>query len=416
MEDFKDDDGRGHKIDDDQGDNNRAADIPRIFPNPITHKLIVDPTRKAVQQKKRTYAPNRLEAIKQEVEKLLEAGFIEEVQFPEWIDTLIDATAEHEMLSFMDGFSGYNQIKRHRDDTRKVSFMTGFGVFCYLVMAFGIKNTGATYQRLVNKIFAHLRKNHGGISILVVEWTISDQEVVGQEIVTPEEGEKDKEEDLTLKENWVFHFDGASKTKSRGVGLVLQSLEWFMIEYTLKLDFPTTNNEAQYEALIVGLGLSRVVRAKSLKICGDPRLVVAQVNGEFETKDDSMAKYLRAVKEIVTQFDEWYAEHVLREKNIICDALSKFASSEIENYLRSIYFQVLRTPTIHGINLIAPIGLTSCGIDPIKNHLETGWLPDDAQEAHKFSVRALRHSLIEGLLYKRSFMIPYLKCLRPHEA
>ncbi|XP_074356984.1 uncharacterized protein LOC141696753 [Apium graveolens] len=63
-----------------------AADMPGIDPNLIPHRLNVDPNRKAVKQKKRTYAPDRLEAIKQEVERLLEAGFIEEVQFPEWLD------------------------------------------------------------------------------------------------------------------------------------------------------------------------------------------------------------------------------------------------------------------------------------------------------------------------------------------
>ncbi|XP_074327524.1 uncharacterized protein LOC141665440 [Apium graveolens] len=98
------------------------------------------------------------------------------------------------------------------------------------------------------------------------------------------------------------------------------------------------------------------------------------------------------------------------------DALSQFASSEIENYQRSIYFQVLKTPTIHVINLIAPVGVINCWIDPIKTHLDTGWLPDDAQEAHKLSVRALRYSLIEGHLCKRSIIVPYLKCLRPLEA
>ncbi|XP_074347211.1 uncharacterized protein LOC141686047 [Apium graveolens] len=61
-----------------------AADMLGIDPNLITHRLNVDPIRKVVKQKKRTYAPDSLEAIKQEVEKLLEAGFIEEVQFPEW--------------------------------------------------------------------------------------------------------------------------------------------------------------------------------------------------------------------------------------------------------------------------------------------------------------------------------------------
>ncbi|XP_074347571.1 uncharacterized protein LOC141686435 [Apium graveolens] len=374
-----------------------AANMPVIDPDLITHKLNVDLTRKAMQQKKRTYAPDRLEAIKQEVEKLFEAGFIEEVQFTEWlanpvmvkkanekwrmfidftdlndafpkdcyplsrIDTLIDATAGHEMLSFMDGFNGYNQIKMHKNDTHK---------------------------ELLTKVIT----------------------------VTPEEGENDKEEDLNLKEYWVLHFDGASKTKYSGAGLVLQSPKGFMIEYALKLDFPTTNNEAEYEALIAGLGLARAVRAMSIKICGDFKLVVAQVNGEFEAKNDAMAKYLRVVKGILTQIDEWYAEHVPREENTTANALSKFASSEIENYPRSIYLQVLRTPIIHAINLIAPIGSTSCWIDPIKNHLETGLLPDDAQKARKLSVRALSYYLIEGLLYKRSFVIPYLKCLRPHEA
>ena len=69
------------------------------------------------------------------------------------IDTLIDATTGHEMLRFMDGFSGYNQIKMDKDDTSKVSFISDFGVFCCIFMAFGLKNAGATYQRLVNKNF-----------------------------------------------------------------------------------------------------------------------------------------------------------------------------------------------------------------------------------------------------------------------
>ncbi|XP_074374576.1 uncharacterized protein LOC141714985 [Apium graveolens] len=248
----------------------------------------------------------------------------------------------------------------------------------------------------------------------MVKCTINDQEVVGQEIVTPGEGVKDEE--IILKEYWVLHFDRASKTKSSGAGLVLQSPDEFMIEYALKLDFPAINNEAEYEVLIAGLGLVRAVKAKNLKVCGDSRLVVAQVNGEFEAKDDTVAKYLRVVKGILTHFDEWYTEHVPREENTTVDALSQFASSEIENYPRSIYFQVWKTPTIHVINLIAPVGVARCWIDPIKTHLETGWLPDDAQEARKLSVRALRYSLIEGLLYKRSFVIPYLKFLRPLEA
>ena len=74
--------------------------------------------------------------------------------FP-WIDTLVDSTARHQLLSFMDAFSGYNQIRMDESDQEKTSFVTSQGLFCYKVMPFGLKNAGATYQRLMNKMFAH---------------------------------------------------------------------------------------------------------------------------------------------------------------------------------------------------------------------------------------------------------------------
>ena len=71
------------------------------------------------------------------------------------IDTLVDSTARHELLSFMDAFSGYNQIKMKEEDQEKTSFVTSQGLFCYKVMPFRLKNAGATFQRLMNKMFAH---------------------------------------------------------------------------------------------------------------------------------------------------------------------------------------------------------------------------------------------------------------------
>ena len=71
------------------------------------------------------------------------------------IDTLVDLTMRHQLLSFMDTFSGYNQIKMEEADQEKTSFVTSQGLFCYKVMPFKLKNTGVTYQRLTNKMFAH---------------------------------------------------------------------------------------------------------------------------------------------------------------------------------------------------------------------------------------------------------------------
>ena len=69
------------------------------------------------------------------------------------IDQLVDSTAGHQLLNFMDTFSGYNQIKINEADQEKTSFVTSQGLFCYKVMPFDLKNVGATYQRLVNHMF-----------------------------------------------------------------------------------------------------------------------------------------------------------------------------------------------------------------------------------------------------------------------
>ena len=69
------------------------------------------------------------------------------------IDQLMD-TSGHHLLTFIDAFSGCNQIKMELEDKGKMTFITNNGLFCYGVMSFGLKNVGVTYQRLVNKVFS----------------------------------------------------------------------------------------------------------------------------------------------------------------------------------------------------------------------------------------------------------------------
>ena len=164
-------------------------DMPGIDPSVITHRLNVYPSFKPVRQKNRVFALERDNAIKEEVQKLTLAKFIREVYYLDWlanvvmgkkangkwrmcvdftdlnkacpkdsyplprIDQLVDSTAGHKLLSFMDAFSGYNQIRMDETDQEKTSFVTNQGLFCYKVMPFGLKNVGATYQRLVNHMF-----------------------------------------------------------------------------------------------------------------------------------------------------------------------------------------------------------------------------------------------------------------------
>lgn len=73
-----------------------------------------------------------------------------------WIDQIVDATVGHEMLSFLDAFSGYHQIPMAPEDEEKTAFITPHGLYYYKVMPFGLKNAGATYQRPMTKIFKPL--------------------------------------------------------------------------------------------------------------------------------------------------------------------------------------------------------------------------------------------------------------------
>ena len=90
------------------------------------------------------------------------------------IDMLIDSTAGHSMLSFMDGFSGCNQILMTLEDMEKMSFITEWGTYCYRVMSFGLKNAGATYQRAVTTLFHDMM--HRDVEVYVGNMIVKSQD------------------------------------------------------------------------------------------------------------------------------------------------------------------------------------------------------------------------------------------------
>ena len=91
---------------------------------------------------------------------------------------------------------------------------------------------------------------------------------------------------------WEVYVNGASNQKGSGVGLVLVSPKKVVVEKSLRLDFPATNNEAEYEALLEGMTMVQRMGGKSIRLFSDSRLVVGQVRREFEAKDGRMQGYL----------------------------------------------------------------------------------------------------------------------------
>ena len=130
---------------------------------------------------------------------------------------------------------------------------------------------------------------------------------------------------------WEVYVDGASNQKSSRVGLVLMSPEKVVIEKSLRLNFSATNNEAEYEALLEGMTMVQRMGGKSIKLFSNSRLVVGQVKGEFEAKDERMQGYLSQVKCLQLKFDSFDLLHVPKSGNAHVDSLTMLATSSAQD-------------------------------------------------------------------------------------
>jgi hypothetical protein len=168
-------------------------EMPGIDPKIVEHEITTYPDAKPIRQKLHPVNPKKAAAIKIEVEKLLKAGFIYPIHLTQWvsnlvsvnkkqgtirvctdfrdlnkacpkdnfptpfIDQIIDECAGCEAFSFMDGFSGYNQIQIKPEDQHKTTFICPWGTFAYRKMPFGLKNVGATFQWAMSFAFHDLK-------------------------------------------------------------------------------------------------------------------------------------------------------------------------------------------------------------------------------------------------------------------
>src|SRR6266487_3749988 len=663
-----------------------AAEMPGIDPEVACHQLTIDPRASVVVQRRRKQSPEKVEAARKAVKDLLEANFIAEAQYTTWlsnvvlvkksngkwrmcvdytdlnracpkdayplpnIDKLVDNSSGFKLLSFMDAYSGYNQIKMAEIDKKKTAFMTETGNYYYNVMPFGLKNAGATYQRMMNKVFhneigdmlevymddmivkseeeidhtIHLKrvfdqarkfnmrfnpekctfgvkagkflgfyltergieanpdkcraffdyptpKSKKSIQTLndmltsmarfvaksaqhalplfkllrketTFEWTeecegalqhlkralseppvltrpVEDEKLylylaVASEAISAvliretEQGQKPvyfvsralqgpelrylqiekialavimaarklrycflahsiiirtdqpvkqllarpdmvgrmlkwslelAEFDISFesrkalkaqvladfvaemttsttseKNKWTIFVDGSSNSQGSGAGIILENGDGVLIEVSLGLSFPTTNNQAEYEAFLAGLRLAEDMGAEEITIFTDSQLVASQVSGEYQTKEERLLEYLNLIRAKLAKFKETEVKHVPREHNARADVLSKLASTRRKKAgNQSLIQETLTKPSIEKTAEVMHI----CAVDeqswmsPVYNFLKSNTLPVDAKEATKIRKRACSYVLLDDKLYRRGFSIPLLKCV-----
>nr|GEV58125.1 reverse transcriptase domain-containing protein [Tanacetum cinerariifolium] len=404
------------------------------------HRLNIQEGYSPVRQKKRGQAPEHAKAIQVEVQKLVEAGIMREVYYHDWIsnpvmvkkhdgswrmcvdftdlnkacprdcyplleiDWKVASLCGYPFKCFLDAYKGYHQIQLAEADEEKTAFHTGQGVYCYTKMPFGLKNTGATYQRLLDKAFegqvgrnievyvddlvikSHteaemvrdveetfrtLRKVNMKLNPKKCSFGLAEGVFLGY-VITPE-GIKpcpDKTAAVlqlplprTVKE--TLFIDGSSCVDGSGARLILTNPEGVEFTYALRFQFAASNNEAEYEALVAGLRIAMQMGVKNVQVNVDSKLVANQVLGTYVAKEDNMIKYLSIQeKEVATMIEE-----------------------------------------------DGPTWMTH-----IVDYLKEGVLPGDKKEARKLRLKARQYELIEGVLYRRSFLTPWLRCVGPLQA
>lgn len=217
------------------------------------------------------------------------------------IDTLVDGASGYKMLSFLDTYSGYNQIPIYAPDREKTAFMTDKANFYYEVMSFGLKNVGATYQRLMDRVFAEQigRCMDVYVDDMVVRSPTEDDHL------------RDLEEVFNQIQRYGMRLNPAKCTfgvaggKYLGFMLTSRDIEANpdKCEVVLHMSNPSTLKDVQR---LVGC-----LTTLSRFICRtDSQLVVGQMNGEFQVKEDHLLRYFHKASALVTDFEKIEIRHI----------------------------------------------------------------------------------------------------------
>ena len=214
--------------------------------------------------------------------------------------------------------------------------------------------------------------------------------------------------------SWKVYVNGAENHRGFRVGLVLISPKSITIKKSLRLGFSATNNEAEYETLLVGITMVQKMGGEAVEIFSDSRLVVRQVRRELEAKDLRMQGYLSQVRHLQSKFEFFNLSHIPRSRNTHSNSLATLATSSVQSLPQVILVEDLHKPTEVGNNVvhIHQIRVGHSWMDSIVLFLKEEVLPEDRSEAEKVQRKAPRFWLSEDQkLYKRSFSSPYLLCI-----
>ena len=197
--------------------------------------------------------------------------------------------------------------------------------------------------------------------------------------------------------------------------MVIQTPDGDKIECMIRLDFPTTNNEVEYEALVAGLDLAKAAGAENMIMHCVSQVITSQINGDYECRNERMKKYLEEVKSRISSLEVKFVQ-IPREENECADRLPKAASAEFMNASKQVLSFVQTSSLIDDEAQMQEIAIKENWTTHLIVYLQSGTLSDEKDAARKLKVQASRFVLIKDVLYERGFSRPYLRCLSHDEA
>ncbi|XP_057746752.1 uncharacterized protein LOC130966021 [Arachis stenosperma] len=424
------------------------ADMPGIDPKIISHHLAVKAEARPVAQRRRKMSAERAEEVAKQTAGLLEAGFIREVDYSTWLSNVVleilaappvlgkpkDGEPLYLYLAITSEALAAVLVREDGKAQQPVYFISKALQGAELryskleKLALALLTSSRRLKQYFQSHQVVVRTDQGIRQVLqkpdlagrMMTWSIElsqydiwyepRQAIKAQamaDFLVEVTGDPGKD----MGTRWKLHVDGASNQTFGGAGIILESPIGVIYEQSIRFEFPISNNQAEYEALIGGLALAAEVGARRLDICSDSQVVTSQVNGSYQAKDPLLQKYLEKVKSLSQKFEEITVHHVPRERNTRADLLSKLASTKPGESNRSLIQGMTREPAI-------TLHVTSLGpswLDPIINFLEHGQVPGDEKDAAKLRREAAKYAVIQGQLFKKGLNQPLLKCLRPDQ-
>ncbi|XP_074342245.1 uncharacterized protein LOC141679724 [Apium graveolens] len=223
-----------------------------------------------------------------------------------------------------------------------------------------------------------------------------------------------EEKETSNRNFWTLYVDGSATAERSGAGLILFSPGGFTIQQAITFAFKSTNNQAEYEALLSGLRLAKSLGVRSLTIYSDFQIMVRQTNSEYIAKDPKLAQYQEILRAILETIPDPTILQINREENAKVDELSKLVQNT-SDLSSSVYFEELGAPNTDRPEVLC-VSSPDNWMTPYIAYLKDGTLPEDQNKARYLRYNAAHFFLEDNQLYRRTFSAPTLKCVDPDEA